>query len=176
MHFLEFSFYLLSVFVLGTAAVAVTRRNRVHAVVSLILSLVGLALLFYLLGAPLLAVLEIILYAGAIMVLFLFVVMMFGSEQEAGAQTFGKQWLLPALVSLFSGAVLLLLLAFYPGATRVLAAAQTSPRNFGRLLFQNYWFGVELLSFLLFVALVGALYLGGRERAGRRMSRHGGGS
>ncbi len=69
-------FYLLGAVILGATALAVTRRNVMHAIVYLVLSFFGTALLFYLLGAPFLAALEVIIYAGAIMVLFLFIVMM----------------------------------------------------------------------------------------------------
>ena len=69
-------FYLLAFIILAATALAVTRRNLMHAIVYLVLSFFGTALLFYLLGAPFLAVLEVIIYAGAIMVLFLFIVMM----------------------------------------------------------------------------------------------------
>ena len=69
-------FYLLAILILVTTGLAITRRDLVHAVVYLIFSFFGSAMLFYLFGAPFLAVLEVIIYAGAIMVLFLFIVIM----------------------------------------------------------------------------------------------------
>ena len=69
-------FYLLALLILGSTAIAITRRNLVHAVIYLIFSFFGSAMLFYLFGAPFLAILEVIIYAGAIMVLFLFIVIM----------------------------------------------------------------------------------------------------
>ena len=69
-------FYILAIVILVTTALAITRRDLVHAVVYLIFSFFGSAMLFYLFGAPFLAVLEVIIYAGAIMVLFLFIVIM----------------------------------------------------------------------------------------------------
>ena len=74
-------FYVVAGFILVATGLAITRRHPVHAVVYLILSFLGSALLFYLLGAPFLAALEIIIYAGAIMVLFLFVIMMLKEER-----------------------------------------------------------------------------------------------
>ena len=68
-------FYILALVIIVATGVAITRRNLVHAVVYLILSFFGSALMFYLFGAPLLAALEVIIYAGAIMVLFLFILM-----------------------------------------------------------------------------------------------------
>jgi len=73
-------FYFLALLILVTTALAITRRDMVHAVVYLIFSFFGSAMLFYLFGAPFLAVLEVIIYAGAIMVLFLFIVMMLKVE------------------------------------------------------------------------------------------------
>ena len=73
-------FYVLAALILVSTGFAITRRNLVHAVVYLIISFFGSALLFYLLGAPLLAALEVIIYAGAIMVLFLFIIMMLKVE------------------------------------------------------------------------------------------------
>ncbi len=70
-------FYFLSAVVLTTAALAATRRQPLNAILCLIVCLVGVAALFFLLGAPLLAAFQVILYAGAIVVLFLFVVMLF---------------------------------------------------------------------------------------------------
>ncbi|MGA8280705.1 MAG: NADH-quinone oxidoreductase subunit J, partial [Desulfobacterales bacterium] len=69
-------FYLLAVVIVVATVLAITRRNMVHAVIYLVVSFFGSALLFYLFGAPLLAALEVIIYAGAIMVLFLFIIMM----------------------------------------------------------------------------------------------------
>jgi NADH-quinone oxidoreductase subunit J len=75
------TFYILAGLILVSTGLAITRRNLVHAVVYLIISFFGSALLFYLLGAPLLAALEVIIYAGAIMVLFLFIIMMLNVEK-----------------------------------------------------------------------------------------------
>jgi NADH-quinone oxidoreductase subunit J len=73
-------FYLLALLIIISTGIAITRRNMVHVVVYLIFSFFGTAMLFYLFGAPLLAVLQIIIYAGAIMVLFLFIIMMLKVE------------------------------------------------------------------------------------------------
>ncbi len=160
-------FYTLAAIIVVATALAITRRNVMHAVVYLVISFLGTALLFYLLGAPLLAALEVIVYAGAIMVLFLFIVMMLeiGPSPQSPRRYF-LQWL-PALGL---GTVCLvitgLLLLVKPGAGAVLPAAMASPLAFGRFLFERYWFAVEIASYLLFVALVGALYLGRSERTG----------
>jgi NADH-quinone oxidoreductase subunit J len=156
-------FYLLGAIILGATALAVTRRNVMHAVVCLVTSFLATALLFYLLGAPLLAALEVIIYAGAIMVLFLFIVMMLamGRFPQTPA-AYLRQWLPALLMGALSLAVTVLLLGGV-GARTPLAAAMASPLAFGRFLFARYWFAVEIASYLLFVALVGAWYLGRRE-------------
>jgi NADH-quinone oxidoreductase subunit J len=162
-------FYLLGAVILAATALAVTRHNMMHAVIYLVISFLATALLFYLLGAPLLAALEVIIYAGAIMVLFLFILMMLEigkSEKSPGAYLL--QWL-PALgLGAVSLAVATFLLLTQAGAGAVLQSAVAPPPAFGRFLFQRYWLAVEIASFLLLVALVGALYLGleRRDRSG----------
>ncbi len=157
------TFYLLAAVTLGSTALAVTRRNVMHAIIYLVLSFFGTALLFFLLGAPFLAALEVIIYAGAIMVLFLFIVMMLEirpAEQPLGSYL--RQWLPAVVLGALSLAVLVLII-FESGGDLPLPLAAASPLEFGRFLFQKYWFAVEIVSFLLLVALVGALYLGRRE-------------
>jgi NADH-quinone oxidoreductase subunit J len=157
------TFYLVAAVTLGSTALAVTRRNVMHAIIYLVLSFFGTALLFFLLGAPFLAALEVIIYAGAIMVLFLFIVMMLEirpAEQPLGSYL--RQWLPAAVLGALSLAALVLII-FESGGDLPLPLAAASPLEFGRFLFQKYWFSVEIVSFLLLVALVGALYLGRRE-------------
>jgi NADH-quinone oxidoreductase subunit J len=152
-------FYLLGAVIVTATALAITRRNLMHTIVYLVLSFIGTALLFFLLGAPFLAVLEVVIYAGAIMVLFLFIVMMLEIKPEE--RTLGpwlRQWALA-----LSGICLMIMVGFLflnAGGPGPLPLVTASPLAFGRFLFQKYWLGVEIASFLLFVALVGALYLG----------------
>jgi NADH-quinone oxidoreductase subunit J len=188
----ETIFYTLSAVVLFSTLMAITRRNQVHAVVYLILSFFGTACLFYLLGAPLLAALEVIIYAGAIMILFLFIIMTMRTQQPSSRADEGPtisdnhrtnidstltqhstpstrlypywlQWVVPGLL----GAACLVATGFLilsaPNAKFQLMPAMASPAEFGWFLFKNYWFPVEIVSFLLLVALVGALYLGRKD-------------
>jgi NADH-quinone oxidoreductase subunit J len=159
-------FYTLGTIILVSSALAITRQHLMHAVVYLVISFIATALLFYLLGAPLLAALEVIIYAGAIMVLFLFIVMMLevGKSEKSPLRYF-LQWL-PALVMGVVSVVITVLLLLESGTGVVLDSAMASPLAFGRFLFERYWFSVEIASYLLFVALVGALYLGRTERTG----------
>jgi len=157
-------FYLLGGITVLATVLAITRRNLVHAVVYLTISFFATAALFYLLGAPFLAALEVIIYAGAIMVLFLFIVMMLQLEGvRKGPAALLRQWLPGVLLGAVTLALTTMVLLTAPGGGPGLNAAMASPRQFGRVLFQQYWLPVEIASFLLLVALVGALYLGRRE-------------
>jgi NADH-quinone oxidoreductase subunit J len=158
------TFYVLAIIVLVSTLLAITRRQVVHAVVYLIISFIATALLFYLLGAPFLAALEVIIYAGAIMVLFLFVVMTVSVESMEGmrGETL-RQWLPAVVLSVISFAVGGFLVFEVPGSRVALNTRMATPTAFGQYLFKNYWLPVEIVSFLLLIGLVGALYLGRQE-------------
>ena len=156
-------FYILSaVTVFGTLC-AITARQAVRAIVYLVTSFFALALIFYLLGAPLVAAFEVIIYAGAIMVLFLFVIMMLelGTPEKLPKPRLSDWW--PALVLMVAvvGSIALLLvsreLAMAPGFTAI------TVRQFSQALFSRYGIAVEAVSMQLLFALVGALYLGRRR-------------
>ncbi len=158
-------FYVISAIVLAATVLAVTRRHPVYALVYLIFSFLGTALLFYLLGAPFLAGLEVIIYAGAILVLFLFVVMTVRSESPP--RPFGKRvW--PWVPALLLGGVSLIIastLLFAASASHQgLTGAVAYPRVLGHFVFDRYWFPVEVVSLLLTIALVGAYFLGREDR------------
>ncbi len=157
-------FYLIAALILCATTAAVTRRNMVYAVIYLVLSFFGTAMLFYLLGAPFLAALEVIIYAGAVMVLFLFIIMMIHMEEKPGTFFPGRQ-LWPALA--LSGAylaVFVVLAGTDEGGWRPLAAAQALPKEFGAYVFKNHWLSIEIASALLLVALIAALVLGQQIR------------
>jgi NADH-quinone oxidoreductase subunit J len=157
-------FYTLAALILVTTILAVTRRNLVHAVIYLVLSFFGSAMLFYLFGAPLLAALEVIIYAGAIMVLFLFIIMMLRVENSRKRRFVPSQWLPAAGLALVYLAVGAILLSADPGGPVVLGRAATTPGVLGRYVFEKHWMAVEIVSLLLLVALVGALHLGKMPR------------
>ena len=154
-------FYALAAIILAATGLAITRRNPMHAIVYLVVSFFGMAPLFYLLGAPLLALLEIIIYAGAIMVLFLFIVMMLkiGAGPYAPGQWL-RQWLPAVVLSALSGIIMVILIWQEPAQKTVLPLAMAGPRELGIFVYRRYWLAVEIASLLLFVALVGAYYLG----------------
>ena len=156
-------FYVLAAIILVTTGIAITRRNLVHAVVYLVFSFFGSAMMFYLFGAPLLAVLEVIIYAGAIMILFLFIIMMVKVEASEERLFPIRQWLpmtLMGVVYLIIGSVIV---SSAPGSQVTLEIALAKPKAFGEYLFQTHWLVIEIVSLLLLIALIGALYLGRKK-------------
>lgn len=166
-------FAVLSAAIVVPTATALTRSNPVHAIVWLVVSFLGTALLFYRLGAPLLAALEMIVYAGAIMVLFLFVVMTMETDRPKPRRIRQRRWWAPFALGGFSAAASGFLVFSGPDAGLEIKALPIAPIDLGAHLFRNYWFAVEIVSLLLFVALVGALYLGRSDGKGAD-SREGG--
>jgi NADH-quinone oxidoreductase subunit J len=166
MTILSITFYLLAFVIAASTVIAITRRNVVHAVVYLTLSFLGTGLLFFQLGAPLLAVFEVIIYAGAIMVLFIFIIMVLGLEADTkSTRLYLRSWLPAILLGGITLAAAVLVIETSPERSFILPVAMASPLEFGRFLYQHYWLPVEITSFLLFVALVGALYLGRRDNS-----------
>ncbi len=159
-------FYAVAGLILVATVFAITRRNPVHAVVYLVISFFGSAMLFYLLGAPFLAALEVIIYAGAIMVLFLFVVMILRVESVRVAGFSLRAWMPAVLLGFIFLVLSTLLLVEEPGSRTTLQSAMALPREFGRFLFQRYWLAVEIASLLLLIALVAAIQLGRRKGEG----------
>ena len=156
-------FYLLSAIILVATAMAITRRQPVHAVLYLIVAFLGTAALFFLLGAPLLAAFMVIVYAGAIMVLVLFVIMLLQrSLRELGLL---PEWGPAVLLGIIFLAVAVATVFKDPGSGNVLQGAVAQPRDFGRFLFDRYWLAVEIVSILFLVALVAILHLGKRTEA-----------
>lgn len=158
-------FYILSAVALSGTLLCLTRKNPVHAVLYLVHALFALALLYYLLGAPFLAAWQVILYAGAIMVLFLFVIMLI-EPQRAKPEASGSRLHLspPALLTgllLACGAILIVM---DPVAGGHISAFRLTPREFGRALFESYGFAVEVVSLILLFAAVGAFHLGRKYR------------
>ncbi|MDA8093151.1 MAG: NADH-quinone oxidoreductase subunit J [Betaproteobacteria bacterium] len=155
-------FYLSSAVAVAATILAVTRVGVVHALLYLIASLLAVAILFFTLGAPFAAALEVIIYAGAIMVLFVFVVMMLNLGERALAQE--KAWLRPR-VWIGPGLLALVLLgeSLYvigQGAHTPYRVAVTGPEAVGATLYGPYALAVELASLVLLAGLVGAFHLG----------------
>jgi NADH-quinone oxidoreductase subunit J len=140
----------------------ITRGSAVHALLYLTVSLLAVALVFFVLGAPFAAALEVIIYAGAIMVLFVFVIMMLNIG-EAGT-ALEKTWLRPS--TWLGPSILALLLAIELGSLAVTggiarpAGSVVSARAVGIALVGPYMLAVEIASFLLLAGLIAAFHLG----------------
>ena len=154
-------FYILGFIMLAATLLCITRRNPVHAVIYLVVSFFALALMFYLLGAPLVAAFEVIVYAGAIMVLFLFIIMMLGlAPQETPEGPGWQRWLPLALLSASLMACTLLLILQDPAAGKPIGEFYLAPQEVGEALFGRYALAVEVVSFQLLFATIGAYMLG----------------
>lgn len=162
-------FYIAASVSLVSTTLVITRTNASHALIYLIVSLLAIAVIFYLLGAPFAAALEIVIYAGAIMVLFLFVVMMLNLGVEGVERE--RAWLQPRMwvgPSILTGILLLVLLYVLVGTPGTTSAVAVSPKAVGLALFGPYLLAVELASVLLLAALVGAYHFGRRYMRSRR--------
>ncbi len=160
---METLFYIAAVIALLATGLALTRTNAAHALIYLIVSLLAVAVLFFLMGAPFAAALEIVIYAGAIMVLFVFVIMMLnvgetGVAQERAWLAWGN-WVLPAGMAALLLLELLLAIGDAPGVS---SGAAVPPKLVGLALFGPYLLAVEIASMLLLAGLVGAYHLGRR--------------
>ena len=157
-------FYISAAVAVIATLLAITRLNAVHALLYLIVSLMAVAVVFFCIGAPFVAALEVIIYAGAIMVLFVFVVMMLNLGPHATEQE--RLWLKPAMWAGPSilGLILLaeVLWAVAAGRGPIAGPTAISPKQVGLALFGPYVLAVELASLLLLAALVGAYHLGRR--------------
>lgn len=156
-------FYIAAFIALAATVAALTRTNAAHALIYLIVSLLAVAVLFFLLGAPFAAALEIVIYAGAIMVLFVFVIMMLNLGQagiEREREWLRPQtWIVPGVMAALLLLELLLALRHAPGLT---SGEGVPPKAVGIALFGPYVLAVEIASMLLLAGLVGAYHLGRR--------------
>jgi len=155
-------FYLSAAIAVIATILVITRTNAVHALLYLIVSLLAVALIFFVLGAPFVAALEVIIYAGAIMVLFIFVIMMLNlggehAKEESQLMTPGI-WTGPSILCAVLAFELIYL--FAADRERITSVAEIPPKQVGIALFGPYVLGVELASLLLLAGLVGAYHLG----------------
>jgi NADH-quinone oxidoreductase subunit J len=154
-------FYIAAVVAVLSTLMVVTRTNLVHALLYLVISLFAVAVVFYTLGAPFVAALEVIVYAGAIMMLFLFAVMLLNVRADSPVKVPGWAWVGPGIL------VAILLAELVYGLTRTsrpLAGAEVGPGAVGDALYGPYVLGVELASMLLLAALIGARHVAARAR------------
>lgn len=153
-------FYLSAFVAVISTLLAITRLNAVHALLYFICSLLALAVIFYALGAHFAAALEVIVYAGAIVVMFLFVIMMLNLGRETVEQERGwfkpQMWIGPAVLC---APLLAVLVTVIGKAEQGMAHNVVAAREVGIELFGPYVLAVELASMLLLAGLVGAYHL-----------------
>jgi NADH-quinone oxidoreductase subunit J len=162
---MEIVFYISGAVAVAATLIMLTRLSAVHALLYLIVSLLAVAIVFYTLGAPFAAALEVIIYAGAIMVLFVFVVMLLNLGRAAirTEQTLlsGVSWIGPSILAAILAVEFVFLLDRSPAQT---PPAMIGPEQVGLALYGPYMLGVEIASMLLLAGLVGAYHLGWRPR------------
>lgn len=163
---MNLAFYVAAFIAILSTVMLITRYNMIHALLYLVVSFLSVAVIFFLLGAPFVAALEVIVYAGAIVVLIIFVIMMLNLKEEAVQQE--KEWL-PA--SLFIGpailaTILLVEIIFITLSVTQprMGAAIVDARDVGQSLYGPYIIGVELSGILLMAGIVGAYHLGRQKK------------
>lgn len=158
-----FFFYLLSGLALLSGLLVITRKNPVHSALALIVTLLSLAGLYLMLYAPFVAGVQIILYVGGIMVLFLFVIMLVNIERTMHEHRFNKQVHIATIAALIMGG--LFVGVYYRGSDLlqqqiVLALPENSnTQQVGNMLYGSYMLPFEVASVLLLVAIVGAVVM-----------------
>lgn len=157
---------ILGIIAIVSAVAMLLSRNAVHAALFLVLNFITIAILYLVLNAPFLFVTQITIYAGAIMVLFLFVVMLLGAEQLQGA-TGGSRWQWIMAVLLGSALVVTFIRVVTFGVNTSGAGTETAvdagPTSIGLELFESYVFPFEIASIVLLVAMVGVVVLRSRK-------------
>jgi NADH-quinone oxidoreductase subunit J len=157
-----FFFYLLAGIMIIGGALVITRKNAVHSALALIVTLLAQAAIYLMLYAPFVAGVQIILYAGGIMVLFLFVIMLVSIERTVKERQFNKQWLVGIIAAGTLGGLFITVYTkgqdIFPD--RALAAVEgQNTQNVGNLLYSQYMFAFEIASLLLLVAIIGAVVM-----------------
>ena len=159
-------FLIFAIIAVGSAVAVVSFRNPVHSVISLLVCFIQMAALFVMLRSPFLAAVQIFVYVGAVLVLFLFVIMMI-DIRKASMERFvpgGHFWPVAILIVLVIEMVLII------SKSKLEAVLVASPlrldgtvKEMGEALFSKYILPFEVVSFILLVALLGAIVLGRKE-------------
>jgi NADH-quinone oxidoreductase subunit J len=162
---MQLTFYIAGAVAVFATIMVITRYNIIHALLYLVVSFLALSVVFFILGAPFAAVLEVIIYAGAIVVLVIFVIMMLNLKEEAVEQE--REWLSPriwvgpALLSIILSIELIYIISC--ASPQGLSNQVVDSKEVGLSLYGEYILGVELSGMLLMAGIVGAYHLG-RQR------------
>ncbi len=163
---MEATFYITALVTLISTFLVITRNNPVHALLYLVISFLGISMIFFLLGAAFAALLEVIIYAGAIMVLFIFVIMLLNLSKDTGKKElewFKPQvWIGPAILTVILFAEFFYLITVVPQADFNLQTVDA--KTVAISLFRPYLIGVELAAMLLMAGVVGAAHIGQHKK------------
>jgi NADH-quinone oxidoreductase subunit J len=163
---MEATFYISGAVAVLATVMVITSYNMIHALIYLIISFLSIAIVFFMLGAPFIAALEVIIYAGAIVVLVIFVIMMLNLRHETVEEE--KRWLtrgifiFPAILTTVLLAELIYILVH--AGTTPLDQPTISSEQVGMSLYGPYVIGVELSGILLMSGIVGAYHLGRQKK------------
>jgi NADH-quinone oxidoreductase subunit J len=157
-----FFFYLLSGIMLIGGILVITRRNPVHSALALIVTLLAQASIYLMLYAPFVAGVQIILYAGGIMVLFLFVIMLVSIDRSVRERQFNSQWVVGIIAATALGGLFMAVYSrgrdIFPD--RVLSVVEgDNTQKVASMLYGQYMFAFEIASLLLLVAIIGAVVM-----------------
>ena len=157
-----FFFYLFAGMMLIGGIMVITRRNPVHSALALIVALLAQASIYLMLYAPFVAGVQIILYAGGIMVLFLFVIMLVSIERSMKERQFNSQWVVGTIAAIALGGLFIAVYAkgkdIFPA--HVLPVVENdNTQRVALLLYGQYMFAFEIASLLLLVAIIGAVVM-----------------
>ena len=157
-----FFFYLFAAIMLIGGILVITRKNPVHSALALIVMLLAQASVYLMLYAPFVAGVQIILYAGGIMVLFLFVIMLVSIDRAQKEKQYNSQWVVGLIAALALGG---LFIAVYAKGSSIFPEhvlpdiESDNTQNIATLLYGQYMFAFEIASLLLLVAIIGAVVM-----------------
>lgn len=154
-------FLVLAAVAIIAAVMMVRSRNAIYSALFLVLNFVTIAVLYLILNAPFIAMVQVTVYAGAIMVLFLFVIMLLGAERLEGIDSSGRGqlWVAGFLAVALIATFALTLIQGDPMGSGALSGLDSSPSNLGLHLFKGYVFPFELTGVLLLAAMIGVVVL-----------------
>jgi NADH-quinone oxidoreductase subunit J len=159
-------FYIAAAVAIIATLKVVIGKNAVHSLLYLIVSLLAVSLIFFLLGAPFVAALEVIIYAGAVMVLFVFVIMMMNARAGGIPKEYEilkpRYWIGPSIISMILFLEMIYMLTQQPAHTMI--TQDVFPQAVGKLLLTKYILVVQQAAFLLTAGIVGAYHIGEKKK------------
>ncbi|TNE68398.1 NADH-quinone oxidoreductase subunit J [bacterium] len=163
----EYLFILLATIAIGAALAMIVSKNAVNSALFLVMNMISLAGVYMLLNAQYLAVIQVLVYAGAIMVLFLFVIMLLNQEDEQGLfDKISFKYLFSALLSFVLLAQVVYMIMHWTGATMTIAQTSSeigTVESLGKVIFTEYLLPFEVTGILLTAAVVGALVIANKK-------------